>query len=336
MKTTKFFLLACVCLVAEWNCCQGMAWSWEYFDPDWLAQHAERIKRVDAASREAAMKFVQDVIQTHADPNTCDEKGRPALVKAAYWGFAKEVQQLLDAGADVDVRDRDRVTALIDAVRQGQCEVVQILLARGANVDTKTFGKTALKFAILRGDVDAIRLLLAARAKIEAQIWGEDSALSDAVRGERPDIVRLLLAAKSDVNASSGYVEETALQAAIWGGHDEMVKILLDAKADVDDVRVSDHSPMLSLAAKSIRTGRRAGIVKLLLAARANIHARDSQGRTALDVADRDDVCRLLIAALLMEDWPEGPVELCDMIAGYCDSSDVGQDEHAAAVPMMD
>lgn len=89
--------------------------------------------------------------------------------------------------------------------------------------------------AVLGGDEDAVVRALRAGASAESSSEGLGTALYRAALGDRPGIVRLLLAAGADPNRASG--EDTVdlpLCGAASGGHAEVVRALLAAGAEPD------------------------------------------------------------------------------------------------------
>ena len=89
-------------------------------------------------------------------------------------------------------------------------------------------------------------------------------------------IVKELLQADADVNAIDVF-DWTALLVAVDKGQSEVVEILLKAGANLE----VDEEPVLIYAVYKNHTG----IARLLLAANADINARDLHGKTALTYA---------------------------------------------------
>lgn len=91
-----------------------------------------------------------------------------ALIRAAGTGDVRLVRLLVEAGAPVaePCPCVDHESALVTAVAIGATEVVDYLLEQGAPVDSRSFdgGSTALHVAVHRGHHDLVRRLLAAGA----------------------------------------------------------------------------------------------------------------------------------------------------------------------------
>ena len=95
-------------------------------------------------------------------------------------------------------------------------------------------GYKSLSTAITSGDVEGVQCLI--------EELGEDVNATDdgtpmlfwAILEENPDIVRLLVEAGADVNATDANVGISMLPSAINVGKSDIVRLLVDAGADVD------------------------------------------------------------------------------------------------------
>jgi hypothetical protein len=206
---------------------------------------------------------------------------------------------------DLDLTRPDR--ELLEAVLEGERENslgIERALASNANVNARSpDGHTALMIAARKGYVRSVKLLLAANADV-----------SGALRCNRNlEIVRLLVAAKADVNERDKN-GETALMCAAWRDV-EIVKLLLKAGADVNAQSLatevlpdgSRSAPMGSDGETAIMQAIIAGNVeirKLLIEAKADTdHIRSRRFGTAAELmalhsrAPRNDApnCREVI-----------------------------------------
>jgi len=237
------------------------------------------------------------------------------LEAAAAKGDLSTLQILLGAGASANSQDLGR--ALVVAGELGDPALLQALLDAGA-AKTEDLGH-ALVAAAGSGKVEALHLLLAYGASMRARDQQGHTVLMAAAHSGSPAMVREILNSHPDVNATSSipcvpsigvspqlHPEDckqlesdghTALMEGAWG-HDgnippegvdraEVVRLLLAAGADVNARDALGLTP-LALSTHNPE------VVLLLLQAGANTNARDYRGQTVLDAASNDEVKRML------------------------------------------
>ncbi len=177
----------------------------------------------------------------------------------------------------VSAAELESLRVLVEAAAAGDTLRVRALLARGVSPNHPSDGRLlpvlALHRAAERGHVEIVRLLLAARADVNAVDAPGDSPLHLAARAGHAEVARLLIA--GGANASQ------------IGGEGGGVTPL--------------HEAARSAAAGSLEVAR------LLLAHGASAGRRDSGGDTPLDYAiraGRADIARLLRRALAAEPEP--------------------------------
>ena len=91
-----------------------------------------------------------------ASPDAKNERGRPAVYRAAVYGHTAAVEALLRLGADPDATTSNGWTALVAAAFYGQAECARLLLEAGADASLRPTGgrwegKTALEVAAGHG-----------------------------------------------------------------------------------------------------------------------------------------------------------------------------------------
>jgi ankyrin repeat protein len=220
------------------------------------------------------------LVASQADLNAKDSKGHTALMRAAMYGHTEAARLLLEAGANVKVKDGYGDTAFCYAAGAGHIEVVKLLLP------TKPDINRALKDAATGGHSDIVRFLNAAGADVNSPSAFEP-ALSRAIIWGHVETVRQLIAAQANVNARYGYSKtDTPLWEAIRVDQPDIVKLLIDARVDVNE-HYDDGKTALMYAIEE----EHMEIVRLLLAAGANVNTGDSHGATALiyAVSDKDN-----------------------------------------------
>lgn len=239
-----------------------------------------------------------------------DETPRYALLEAAAGhGDLAMLQVLLSAGASANMQDLG--LALVVAGERGDPAMLQALLDSGA-AKTEDLGH-ALVAAAGSGKVEAMHLLLAYGAGMNARDDRGHTVLMAAAGSGSPAMVKEVLKSHPDVNAhssipcvaSAGDCKQmlesdghTALMEAAWG-HDgnipaegvdraEVVRLLLAAGADVNARDALGLTPLVLSTSNP-------QIVRVLLAAGADPNARDVQGLGALDFTPKDEVKRMLV-----------------------------------------
>ena len=177
-----------------------------------------------------------------------------ALVAAAEAGDVAALRRLLDAGAPVDAVGSRGRSALLAATHANRVEAARLLIARGANVNLK----------------DEL----------------QDSAFLYAGAEGRLEILRLTLAAGADLKSTNRY-GGTALIPAAHHGHVESVRELLKTKIDVDHVNRLGWTALLEAVILGDGGTAHTEIVRLLVAAGAQVNLADAQGVTPLAHAEQ-------------------------------------------------
>ena len=183
--------------------------------------------------------------------------------------------------------DPARDQALIGAAERGDAAAVQRLLREGAAVNARDGrGRTALLAATHANRVEVARVLITAGADVNAKDAIEDSPFLYAGAEGRNEILKLILAAGADVKSTNRY-GGTALIPAADRGHVETVQILLATAIDKDHVNRLGWTALLEAIILGDGGAKHAEIVRLLVAAGANVNLPDRDGVTPLAHARR-------------------------------------------------
>jgi ankyrin repeat protein len=230
---------------------------------------------------------LQTLLDDKLSPNAKTAAGTTALMLAAR--DIEKVKLLLARGADVNARAATGITALMIAARyKGNAEVVRLLLQKGAkpNADGEVRNNaSALFYAVTAGDVQTAESLLSAGAKLESRmnVLGLFSVwpLTFATLGDEARLVDFLLGKGANVND----VDADGLSALSWAvltNHVKTLQVLLARGAEVNRVDNFGMTPLLYAA--SIDFGDTA-VLEKLIAAGANVQAKNKQGHTAFELA---------------------------------------------------
>ena len=221
-------------------------------------------------------------------PDSKTAAGTTALMFAAR--DIGKVKLLTERGADVNARAATGVTPLMVAARyRGNVETVRLLLKKGAkpNADKGVEVRndaTALFFAVMAGDVQTAGALLEAGARLgdRMKILGRipQSPVMYAVFLE-PAMVELLITRGANANE----VDDDQISLLSWASianNVRLVQSLLARGAQVNHVDNLGMTPLLYGA--SIDFGDTA-VLEKLIAAGADVSAKNKEGLTALDLA---------------------------------------------------
>ncbi len=97
----------------------------------WGANRLSLAQNFLQAIKRKQVAIVHTFLARGADPDTQDNKGRPAIIWAVASGQPEIVQLLLDKDANPDVTDRQGITALDLAVERGKQGVIALLQRAG-------------------------------------------------------------------------------------------------------------------------------------------------------------------------------------------------------------
>ncbi len=175
----------------------------------------------------------------------------PALVMAAERNDADEVRRLLHSGAPLDARDGGGRTALLAAVDRNHGEIARLLIGAGADVNAQA------------DNLDTPWLLAGASG--------------------RTGLVDLMLSTGSVDYIKRNRYGGNALIPAAHHGHVDTVRLLLQrAKIDVDHINNLGWTALLEAVILGDGGAAHTEIVRLLVAAGANVNLADREGRTPL------------------------------------------------------
>jgi ankyrin repeat protein len=189
----------------------------------------------DEGGRAAWFQGFSWLLEHGADPNvaSCQSEETPLHGVAAGAPKLATARLLVAHGADVNRPRADGRTPLELAIRHGNTELADLLRAHGA-MASNLRPIDAFLGACLTADAESARRALAAQPDLVESMSDDDrAALLDAVRHDRPEAIRLMIALGFELTWE-GHGGGTALHHAAWLGKVDMVRELLALGAPVN------------------------------------------------------------------------------------------------------
>jgi ankyrin repeat protein len=189
----------------------------------------ERFKNPKESDYSTVEEMIKILIDAGSDVNVEAKAGFTPLMWAAKNNRTAAVKELVTAKADVNKQDVSKHTPLAFAAEAGNIDILKMLVSAGANINAETWevddktknitkGFTALTRAAMKNQTEVVRVLIELGAKVDEPVsglgwtnpvWGipcmykmsGKTALFYAAENNNLDMVKMLVAAKSDVNA---------------------------------------------------------------------------------------------------------------------------------------
>ena len=214
--------------------------------------------------------------------------GDHAIHQFARRGAADIVAYQLDHGVPIGVRGRERNTVLHYAAASRDAGFVRMLIERGAKLEARNaYAFRPLHRAAETGSVEVVRALVEAGAKLNPKtsvsfiIQETRTPLYLAIEARHLNVARHLLECGADPNVICDTSHNSALTAACGNDDPEAVALLLRHGARPNGLQLSKWPDFNSFP---LGEARSAEIVDLLVAAGADVNARQRYGDTALHV----------------------------------------------------
>ncbi len=158
-------------------------------------------------------------------------------------GLAPEEDARYEESEDKAASVDPAVEGALDAAEHGRLDELAQLLDK-IHVDaTGDDGDTPLHMAALYGQLGAVEECLRRQANVNARDEDRSTPLHDAVAGGYLEIAKLLVGAKADVDAADED-GDTPLHNASKGGHLECVELLLTQKANPGACNEAGQTPI--------------------------------------------------------------------------------------------
>jgi ankyrin repeat protein len=165
------------------------------------------------------------------------------LMKAAAAGDTARIKTLLASGAQVNAIDEWGNSALLMTAREGQVESARMLLKAGAEVEGRGGAMSPLAASALRGHAILVRLLIHNGASVNAVGENDQSALMNAVKLNRLEVVSALI----EAGANTKVIDrngDNLLVVAVSQNYQAMLALLLKLGVSPD---MSDRDGLTAL-----------------------------------------------------------------------------------------
>lgn len=207
-----------------------------------------------------------------------------SLPEAVLLGDRDSVASFLASGASPNRTEADGSTLLMRAIHGRFHTIADLLIANGASVDAaNSYGVTAIYLAARANDVVALNKLLQAGASANATLPSGETVLMTAAKTGNAANVRALLTGGVE-GVSLEQLAQRRMAARIegsgYGAPSSSAPVGNYAQVNARDRLYGRNALMLAAAAGH------AEVVRLLIEAGAEIHARDYEGATALSLAE--------------------------------------------------
>jgi ankyrin repeat protein len=208
---------------------------------------------------------------------------RTPLHIAAERGHRDIAEMLLENGASKEAADALGRTPMHTAAggeHGGISEVLMYEVRKGKN-------RPEYFEAIVR---NSLKIPKTEEEQEQEKRANNETQLRDDIRQRRANVIKMLIAKDANIEAKNKAGDGTPLHHAAWGGNVDAVEALLPKdpedpktpprRADVN-AKALDGWTALHLAVR----GRHLSVVKTLCSLKADVNARDREGRTPLDLA---------------------------------------------------
>jgi ankyrin repeat protein len=237
---------------------------------------------------DAEEKVITAWLKSLGNVNKQDDHGNTPLLNVSNNADARRVRALLRAGADVKLKSKTGWTPLMYAACYGTAEVVQLLIDAGSDVnarDENCGGQTVLIWAAsgLRESKKKVEALLRANADRRPSVKGWNALMAAASHGQL-SCVELLLQTGMEVNAKTKEGTTALMEAARQRENSGVVPVLLKSGADPRARDKGGRTPLMFAAQYGGPEN-----ISALIAAGADVDAKDDTGKTALDLVRRSN-----------------------------------------------
>jgi ankyrin repeat protein len=214
-----------------------------------------------------------ELLEARTNPDYAPERqvSCTGLHVAVYARQPDAARVLVDSGIEIEARTAEGRTALHDSIEFGVQEITDLLIDRGAEVDICS--------AAILGRLERLRELLDRNPELANDRSTGLSPLGWASFGNQVDTATELI-------ARGARLDDGELLCAASVGHVEVGRLLIEKGAKIDELFSEACGNALHAAVGMRYTGDSRDFIRMLLDAGADINAKTTDGRTALQLAE--------------------------------------------------
>lgn len=234
----------------------------------------------DVLSQESNIcNTISDGNETKSDFNDFD------IVRATQYGAFERCKNIIENGYDVNERDSENVTLLHWAAINNRRDIVKYYIGKGAIIDAigGDLQSTPLHWATRQGHISMVLLLIHHRADPSILDGEGSNCLHLSAQFGHTSIAAYLIAKGQDINAP----DINGMTALMWSSFrvnsNDPTRLLITLGSSLSLCDNRHRNTALHWAVYS----RNSTAVSLLLKSGANVYAKNIQGDTPLDMANK-------------------------------------------------
>ena len=229
-------------------------------------------------------KLIEMLVDSKAKINVKDDDGgTPLLWATRHNPNPQVIATIIKANADIEKGD-DFSTPISNAVCFNNAAVVKLLIDAGVKLtpDNVEYNPTFLfRAARLNKDPEVIKVLINAGLDINATNNNGETALHTAAAWSTPSVINALIAGGADIFVQDNHGGTPVMNAVSNNNDPKVIKAFLDAGYDVNKKEAFGLT-LLHIASRN----KNPDIVSLLLDSGAQINVKDQRGNTPLFYSD--------------------------------------------------
>lgn len=246
-----------------------------------------------------ALSLTKYLLDKEAPVNALNKLGVSPLHIAVENGYLDTVRLLVDRGASPIGIDKARVSALCRAASMGETAIAAYLIEKGANVNhCDKDGMAPLHYAVEKRHQEVARLLLEKGAKINARVNTGATVLHKAVMAANTSIVRDLLDRGAETHWKENDNGFTVLHWAVNGDLAVFEKFRSEERLILSSWGTAREKAQRQKIVEALKIKNDVAMARVLLEHGSDINAVNANGETALKMAVKENLSKMIVLLL--------------------------------------